>query len=504
MLLLFGFVILFVLGGTSIVFAEGTLDHIIPGEQQLGIVPGEHTLDYRTYSPDHYAWDLGYDVMEWQGWKPVMHNPFPILLNGLASFLFYGNALLVRVGIFLMELGYHTDLVNQQLTIALPMMNGLQTSLFFKFLPFVLVLMVGWMVKVGYWNNQTTRLVSGTIGSLLVLAGSLWFMANAGQSVGWLSKTMDKLTLVTMGSLAAPYQSLTGETVGQGGVLSAADQQLLTTSNRIWKLFVDRPWTIGELGREQAEDVTVTGDEAKEIHREASDQKVALNVQTGDAWSQLLRQYAPGLPQRDILRKVLGSPTIDHGNHADLVDAFWGGSVGARFIIALFALVATLTLLLFVGTLSLMLVVAQEMALAVIVIAPVVFLLGIFPEQGFAITRKWAGWLIGTLGAKVVYGFYLGLTLLISDIVARGSGLLIVQQIFVGLLFFCAFLFRKRILQQILSLFAAPSPHEIYQSAKTEVSQHWNETIESWNKAKETGKRWFPKRKKTADGEESE
>ena len=485
------------------------LDRIIPNEQEMGIVPGEKTLDYKAYPPDNYAWDLGYDFIEWKGWKPVMHNPFPILLNGLSNFLFYLNTLMVRFGIFLMQLGFHTDLVNAQLSVILPIMDGLKTSLFFRFLPFVLVLLAAWMIAVGYWKNQTTRLTSGTIGAVLVLAGGLWFMANAGQSIGWVSKTMDQLTQITMGSLAAPYQAVTGDQVQEGGLLSAADQQLIHTSNRIWKLFVDRPWTIGELNRENADDVRVTEEEAEEIQKLARDGEVELNVRPGEEWSHLLRQYAPSMPQRDILRKVLGSPNIDHGNHDDLVGHFWGGSAGTRFLIALLALLATFMLLLFVGTISLILVLAQEMALAIIILAPIVFLLGVFPERGFAFTRKWVAWLIGTLGTKVVYGFYLGLTLLISDIVARGSGLLVIQQIFVGLLFFCAFLFRKKILQHILSFFEAPTPHQMYHTTKAEVTQHWNETKESWNKTKESwnrtkdkAKQWWPKRKPKPESDE--
>lgn len=499
--------LLFMAGETSVVFAEqrDTLDQVIPSEQQMGIVPGEKTLDYKAYPPDHYAWDLGYDFIEWKGWKPVMHNPFPVILNGLSSFLFYVNALMVRCGIFLMQLGFHTDLVNSQLSIILPIMDGLKTSLFLKFLPYILVLLTAWMIKVGYWNNQTTRLTSGTIGAVLVLAGGLWFMGSAGQSIGWVSKTMDQITQVTMGSLAAPYQSVTGEKVQGSGLLSAADQQILNTSNRMWKLFVDRPWTIGEWGREQADDIRVTADEANDIQKQAREEEVVMNVRVGNDWSHLIRQYASSMPQRDILRKTLGSPKINHGNHSDLVNDFWGGAVGTRFLIALLSLLATLTMLLFVGTIALILVLAQEMSLAVIIIAPIVFLLGIFPERGFMLTRKWIAWVIGSLGTKVVYGFYLGLTLLISDIVARGSGLLIIQQIFVGLLFFCAFLFRKRILQNILSLFEAPTPHQMYETTKAEVSEHWNDTKDSWNKVKEQTRKWIPRRKKdSGDGEAAE
>lgn len=467
-------------------FAEGPkdmLDQLLPGESEMGIEPGDRTLDYRQYPVDNYVWDVGYDLVEWSGWKPRLNNPFPLLLNWVANIMFMLNAFLTRLSIFLMQLGFHTDLVHEQLSLILPMMEGLRTSLFQKFLPWALVILAAWMVKVGYWNNQTTRLMSGVLGSVLVLAGSYWFYAHAGTSIPAISRTMDSLTQITMGSLAAPYQHVTGERLDEG-LASAADQQLLATSNRLWKLFVDRPWGIGEFNRQDAQDVRMTASEIEAIYDRAEDEEISFSLQEGDVWSHWLRAYVPGSKHRDVLRKVLGDESLDHGAHADVPVLFNGGSAGIRVIVALLSLIASLALLLFVGTIAFILVLAQEMALAIILLAPIVLLLGLFPERGFVFVRRWAGWLIGTLGTKVVYGFYMGFTLLVADVVARGSGLLMLQQIFVALLFFCAFLFRKKILKQVLGIFKAPSPHEMMQTSKQEVAYHINEAKQSWQQTK--------------------
>ncbi len=479
---------LFLVIAPSTVWAESPpqdmLDQMLPGESEMGIEPGDRTLDYRQYATDNYAWDIGYDLVEWSGWKPKLNNPFPLLLNWLANILFMLSAFIVRLCIFLMQLGFHTDLVNAQLSLILPIMDGLRTSLFSKFLPWALVILAAWMVKVGYWNNQTTRLMSGVIGSLLVLAGSYWFYTHSGASIRAVSQTMDKLTQITMGSLAAPYQRVTGESLGDG-LANAADQQLLATSNRLWKLFVDRPWTIGEFNRPDAGAVRMTEEEVEAIKDKAEDEDITLNVQVGDAWSDWIRRFAPGWTERDILRKVLGDAKIDHGDHADLVTLFGGGSAGIRCLVAVLSLVATATLLLFVGTIAFILILAQEMALAILILAPVVLLLGLYPERGFVFVRRWIGCLIGTLGTKVIYGFYMGFTLLVADVVARGSGILMLQQIFVALLFVCAFLFRKKILKQVLGIFQAPTPHEMYDASKREITHHVNEAKQSWRDTKE-------------------
>ncbi|WP_238357768.1 hypothetical protein [Cohnella zeiphila] len=458
------------------------IDQLLPGETEMGIQPGDRALDYRAYAPDNYTWDIGYDLVEWSGWKPKLNNPFPLLLNWVANIIFTMSAFIVRFCIFLMQLGFHTNLVNEQLSLVLPIIDGLRTSLFNRFLPWALVLLAAWMIKVGYWNNQTTRLMSGVIGSIVVLAGSYWFYTHS-ESIRSVSETMDKLTQVTMGALAAPYQSVTGEQV-ETGLANAADQQLLATSNRMWKLFVDRPWIIGEFNRQISQDVRVTADEAKAIQDRAKDDDLTMGVQAGDSWSHWIRYYASGSKQRDILRKVLGDDKVDHGDHSDIPVLFAGGSAAIRCLVALLSLVATLTLLLFVGTISLILVLSQEMALAIVMLAPIVLLLGLFPERGFSFVRRWFGWLIGTLGTKVIYGFYVGFTLLVADVVARGSGVLMLQQIFVALLFVCAFLFRKKILSQLLGIFQAPTPHEMYETSKREVIYHVKEAKQSWQNTK--------------------
>lgn len=462
---------------------DDMLDHLLPGESEMGIDPGDRTLDYRTYPTDHYTWDLGYDLVEWSGWRPKLNNPLPVILNWLANVLFLLSAFITRLSIFLMQLGFHTDLVNEQLSFILPIMDGMQSSFFAKFLPWLLVLLAAWMIKVGYWNNQTTRLMSGVIGSLVVLIASYWFFAHSGESIRTISQTMDKLTQVTMGSLAAPYQRVSGEELDEG-LANAADQQLLATSNRLWTLFVDRPWLIGQFNRQDADSVRMTEEEVEAIMDQAEDEEVNIPVQVGDAWAHWMRQYAPGMMERDVLRKVMGDAQIDHGSHADVPYLFAGGSAGIRCLVAVLSLIATLTLLLFVATITFILIIAQQMALAIIILAPVILLLGLYPERGFILVRRWVGWLIGTLGTKVIYGFYMGFTLLLADIVARGSGILMLQQIFVALLFFCAFLFRKKILKQLLSLFSAPTPHEMYNTSKKEVAYHMNEAKQSWQQTK--------------------
>lgn len=487
--------------GPAAAFAEAPadmLDQLLPGESEMGIEPGDRTLDYRQYPVDNYSWDLGYDLVEWSGWRPKLNTPFPLLLNWMANILFMLSAFIARLCIFLMQLGFHTDLVNEQLSLILPIMDGLRTSLFGKFLPWALVLLAAWMVKVGYWNNQTARLMSGVIGSIVVLIGSYWFFTHAGQSIRAVSKMMDNLTQVTMGALAAPYQRVTGEQL-DAGLANAADQQLLATSNRLWKLFVDRPWIVGELNRQDANAVRMTAGEVEAIQDRAEEEEVTIGVRAGDAWSHWLRQYAPGSAQRDILRKVMGDAKIDHGDHAEAAALFMGGSAAIRCLVAALSLTATLMLLLFVGTVSFILILAQEMALAILILAPVVLLLGLFPERGFAFARRWAGWLIGTLGTKVVYGFYLGFTLLVADVAARGSGLMLLQQIFVALLFFCAFLFRKKILKQLLGIFQAPTPHEMYESSKKEIVYHVTEARQSWQNTKERTRKAKAAAKKIID-----
>ncbi len=454
------------------------VNQILPTEQQVGVTTGI-TPTYRTYPPDRYAFDLGYNLVtwEWGGLKPSLNDPIPFLGNAIASWIFIGSGFITRFGVFLSELGFHTQLVNDQLSAVTPLLIGLRQSLFGRFLPFSLIALGFWVVKKGMIDNQPARVWSGVLASVVVLAGGLFFMANSGPDIRFLSTTMDRLAQVTMGSLAEPFQQVEGTSSMTPG--QAADTELVVTANQVWDLLVTRPWVIGEFDQTYAQPISVTPAEATAIEKTAATDNVSLPVSPGDDWMVLMRDYPDGSQQRTILATTLGDPSMNHAGHADMPNVLGAGSVVPRMVIALFSLVASLTFLLFAAVIAGMLIAAQELALALILVSPIVFLLGVLPGRGFGLVRAWLGWLIGALGTKVVYGLYFGLTLLLADVVTKTTGLLILQQVLVSLLFFLAFLFRKRVLGAILSKVGAPTPHEMLRTSVVYVRDHLRETSTS-------------------------
>lgn len=472
------------------------VNQILPTEQQVGVTTSVIPA-YRTYPPDRYAFDLGYNLVtwEWGGLKPSLNDPIPFLGNAVASFIFIGSGFITRFGVFLSELGFHTQLVNDQLSAVTPLLVGLRQSLFGRFLPFSLIALALWAVKKAMVDNQPARVWSGILASVVVLAGGLFFMANSGPDIRFLSNTMDQLSQVTMGSLAAPFQQIEGTSTMSPG--QAADTELVVTANQVWDLLVTRPWVIGEFDQTEMQPMSVTPAEASAIEKSAAADNVALPVSPGDNWLLLMRDYPDGSQQRTILATTLGDPSVNHAGHADMPNILGAGSVVPRMVIALFSLVASLTFLLFAAVIAGMLIAAQEMALALILVCPIVFLIGVLPGRGFSLVRAWLGWLIGALGTKVVYGLYFGLTLLLADVVTKTTGLLILQQVLVSLLFFLAFLFRKRVLGTILSKVGAPTPHEMLRTSVVYVRDHWRETSSSvtrtGNFAKGVVRRFRPK-----------
>jgi len=454
------------------------VNQILPTEQQIGVTTGV-TPTYRTYPPDRYAFDLGYNLVtwEWGGLKPSLNDPIPFLGNAIASWIFIGSGFITRFGVFLSELAFHTQLVNDQLSAVTPLLIGLRQSLFGRFLPFSLIALGFWVVKKGMIDNQPARVWSGVLASVVVLAGGLFFMANSGPDIRFLSTTMDELSQVTMGSLAQPFQQVEGTSSMTPG--QAADTELVVTANQVWDLLVTRPWVIGEFDQTDAQPISVTPAEATAIENTAATDNVSLPVSPGEDWMVLMRDYPDGSQQRTILATTLGDPSMNHAGHADMPNVLGAGSVVPRMVIALFSLVASLTFLLFAAVIAGMLIAAQELALALILVSPIVFLLGVLPGRGFGLVRAWLGWLIGALGTKVVYGLYFGLTLLLADVVTKTTGLLILQQVLVSLLFFLAFLFRKRVLGAILSKVGAPTPHEILRTSVVYVRDHLRETSTS-------------------------
>ncbi|MHB1683524.1 MAG: hypothetical protein ACYCYO_11990 [Bacilli bacterium] len=455
------------------------VNQILPTEQQIGVIT-DVAPTYQTDPPDRYAFDLGYNLItwEWGGLKPSVNDPIPFLGNAIASWLFIGSGFITRFGIFLAELGFHTQLVNDQLAAVTPLLIGMRQSLFGRFLPFSLIALGFWVVKKAMVDNQPARAWSGLLASVVVLAGGLFFMANSGPDIRFLSTTMDQLSQVTMGSLAEPFQNIEGMSSSLTPA-QAADTELVVTANQVWDLLVTRPWVIGEFDRTESQPIRVTPAEATAIENTAASDHLSLPVTPGENWMVLMRAYPDGSQQRTILATTLGNPSIDHAGHADMPDVLGAGSVVPRMVIALFSLVASLTFLLFVAVVAGMLIAAQEMALALILVSPMVFLIGVLPGRGFGVVHAWLGWLIGALGTKVVYGLYFGLTLLLADVVTKTTGLLLLQQVLVSLLFFLAFLFRKRVLGAVLSKVGAPTPHEMLRTSVVYVRDHWRDTSTS-------------------------
>lgn len=465
------------------------VNQILPTEQQIGVSTNV-TPTYRAYPPDRYAFDLGYNLVtwEWGGLKPDLNDPIPFLGNAIASWIFIGSGFITRFGIFLAELGFHTNLVNDQLAAVTPLLIGLRQSLFGRFLPFSLIALAFWAVKKAMVDNQPARVWSGVLASVVVLAGGLFFMANSGPDIRFLSTTMDQLSQVTMGALAQPFQKIEGTASTPS---QAADTELVVTANQVWDLLVTRPWVIGEFDQSESQPIPVTSVEATSIEKSAASANVSLPVSVGEDWSSLIREYPDGSQQRTILATTLGNPSINHGGHADMPDVLGAGSVVPRMVLALFSLVASLTFLIFAAVIAGMLVAAQEMALALILICPIVFLIGVLPGRGFGLIRAWLGWLIGALGTKVVYGLYFGFTLLLANVVTQTTGLLILQQVLVSLLFFLAFLFRKRVLGAVLSKVGAPTPHEMLRTSVVYVRDHWRDTSTSVGHASGLAKNVF-------------
>lgn len=463
------------------------IDQILPTESHIG-VSVTTTPIYRIYPPDRYAFDLGYSLVtwEWGGLKPSLNDPIPYLGNAIASWIFIGAGFITRFGIFLSELGFHTQLVNDQLAAVTPLLIGLRQSLFGRFLPFSLIALAAWAVKKGMVDNQPARVWSGILASVMVLAGGFFFMTNSGTDIRFLSNTIDQLSQVTMGALAQPFQQIEGTSALSPK--QAADTELIVAGNRVWDLLVTRPWIVGEFNRTEQQPTSVTPAEATAITKAASSDNVPLSVTPGEDWMTLMRSYPDGSQQRNILATTLGDPSINHGGHQDMPDVLGAGSVVPRMVIALFSLVASIIFLVFVAVIAGMLVAAQEMALALILVSPIVFLVGLLPGRGFGLVRSWLGWLIGALGTKVVYGFYFGITLLLADVLTRTTGLLILQQVFVSLLFFLAFLFRKRILGTVLSKIGAPTPHEMMHTSVTYVREYWQDTKTSVNRSSDFAK----------------
>lgn len=350
--------------------------------------------------------------------------------------------------------------------------------------PFLVLAIVAvglWGVKTGLAQRRTSELVSGLATSLAFAVIALWFVTNPVGSVGFIADKSNEL------SGAFLSVSSKGEVVGKERAKNEASDTLFQTH------IVD-PWLVLNFGgtrhcvtkdslkaaegvdKDKIDDTLVSTNayprdgpdekgRARKCYdnsryagsylfftptspsRTATDTKSSYNaINAGDA-----KQWPDGQDGTTALPDRY-KPALDRGDVA-AVSMQESGGVTQRLGTALVIGLANLGMIVLVAALSIAVVLAQVLALLLLLFAPAALVIGIFPGRGHDFFRNWLVKLLTALFRKAIYSFVLAVLLAAAAALAAAATELGWLMAF-GLqatFYWMVFLYRK----QILSAFTA-------------------------------------------------
>jgi hypothetical protein len=266
-----------------------------------------------------------------------------------------------------------------------------------------------WAIWTAFVKRHTSQAFAGIGLSILLMVVSLMFILTPQETIRTTSETVDELSSL-------------GLTGGAPGDASNARQHM---TDKMFTALVVAPWEVLQFGGLQTcVDPAQTDKDGvpKPVGPSASGAKCRPNAEFAHRYL----VQAPGSDERDAEYEAIKNGKVPTGDPqfpasyklsaADrpAVDMQQEGGAGQRFLMVLLIAIADGGLLVIVGSLSILIIVAQLIALVVLGFAPFVLLASCLPGPGHGMALGWLSKLFSTLTVKVVYSFTLAIVVTIG------------------------------------------------------------------------------------------
>ncbi|MCA1569778.1 MAG: hypothetical protein LC798_05535 [Chloroflexi bacterium] len=353
------------------------------------------------------------------------------------------------------------------------------------FLVCAIILCGLWGINKALLQRRTTEALQAFATSLVFAIIAMWFVFNPTGSVGFIADKSNEL------SSAFLSVSSSGEVVGQ-------EKAKTDASDRLFEAHIHNPWLVLNFGGLRHCVTTASLERAKEAEEDkVDDTLVSTNVypRTGPDRQGRARtcrdnnKYAGSylyFEQPDKKRSNEGDEkssytainTADKKKFADALPEEYkvdldaadvvavsiqeSGGVTQRLGVAIVVFLANLGMILLVGALSIAVVLAQVLALLLLLFAPAALVIGIFPGRGHDFFRAWFIKLLTALFRKAIYSFVLALLLAAATALTAASSDLGWLMSF-GLqatFYWMVFLYRKQILAAFTAATTASDSEE--------------------------------------------
>lgn len=439
---------------------------------------GGDTLANR-YPMSHYALDLHIDKIDISAAPDIPDVP-KLMLFGLTDLIWQVTAFGMWLAIQLFTFAFSLDLLNGSsatngqgaLEPVSDAVHNIYNSTFGEpFLVLAIICAGLWGVKTALAQRRYSETIAAFTTSLVFAVIALWFVTNPQGSVGFISDKSNEL------SAAFLSISSSGEVVGQERAKNSATDQL-------FEAHVFNPWLVLNFGGTRHCVTQESFERAQTVDKdEIDDTLVSTNAYPPNGPDEKGRarrcydnaKYAGSYlfySQGDDDRSGSGDDNSSYNaiNNGD--DEKWpenlpadykvplnqgdaiavsmqeGSGVTQRLGTAVVVFIANLGAIILIGALSIAVILAQILALLLLLFAPAALVLGIFPGRGHDFFRNWLIKLLTALFRKAIYSFVLAVLLAAAAALQEASTNLGWLMSF-GLqatFYWMVFLYRKQIL----------------------------------------------------------
>jgi hypothetical protein len=443
------------------------------GVEALLPMPRDLECGTRTRAEEFHTTAYSVDYDAGPAGSNFINDPANGIANGLANWFV---AVVVYVGYLttrLLAWMFRFDALDQFSNVSrdiTAVVDGLVQHFYLPLLPLVVAMAGGWLVVNGLLRRRLTVTLETVIWMVAAMAVAAVFFADPTGPVSQMDRLAVGASNAFLGEVgkADPHS----QEFACPGDTDSSKAALRVFIDRYWDVYVYAPWAVVELGRfqvdqngtDQLADQVLRAHEADFAGQQpdqgtaagpgpaaaASGSNPSAGCAAGTAAS--LAAPIPGLPgalcQSQTQQALAKAPPG--------VQAWAAGRDGfARAGLALLScgviLAVSLLLLFAVGAIL----VAQLVLLILTMVAPLFFVVGVFPSTGRRIFLGWAQALAGALLKRVLYAALLAVILVISGVIsdlAISAGAYFLAAALEIALVVAAFIYRRPVLNIVASV----------------------------------------------------
>ena len=334
----------------------------------------------------------------------------------------------------------------------------------------------------GMWKALVQRRYSETAGALglsvVFLVVALAFVTQPEQTVGRISSWTNDMSLAFI-------------SVGNSGDTANPEADKQEIADRLFESLIYDPWVVLEFGGMSH---CVAGDDKPVACSEDHTKEINHKFNQGGAggYAEAVLAHPPRSEERDKVLDGIGggeTPEQDQDNKGKAAAPI--GKIGAadkpaidiqlaalgfqRAGMAVLIFLGSLGAAALLGSLALAVILAQVLALLLLVFAPIALVVGVFPGRGHDFFKKWLGRIMVALVAKAIYSLVLAAVLTVASALLAATGKLdwLLGFALVAAFYWSVFLYRRQIAERLMHVTAqsdgrsAPAPTALEQRLPT-------------------------------------